>query len=340
LSVVIRSVRAMSGEREQSETAAPADDRAVWHLHDRVFRQQLGNSPVDLASVLRSVLPPRLVPLLALEGSKVVDGTFIDDELRERQCDVLLRTRLDGRTGFVYVLVEHQSTPDPLMAYRVHRYMGRIWERYLREHPKATRLPVILPVVIYQGPRPWAAPVELRDVLDVDPHLAEAAAEFLPRQRFLLEDLTQVDTSALRTWSLTPPARMTLVVLKIAPDNPGVAEDLWEWMDDLLALARRHDGKERLGGLFTYSLGASKAPLETLRPIAARLGREAEEALMTTAQDLRAEGEANVLVRQLTRKFGPLPEPTEAAIRAASFEQLEVWTDRVLVAASLDEVLG
>jgi predicted transposase YdaD len=108
----------MSGERERSETAAAADDRAVWHLHDRVFRQQLGNSPVDLASVLRSVLPPRLVPLLALEGSKVVDGTFIDDELRERQCDVLLRTRVNGHEGFVYVLVEHQSTPDPLMAYR------------------------------------------------------------------------------------------------------------------------------------------------------------------------------------------------------------------------------
>jgi hypothetical protein len=113
-------------------------------------------------------------------------------------------------------------------------------------------------------------------------------------------------------------------------------------------LARRHDGKERLGDLFTYSLGARKAPVETLRPIAARLGREAEEVLMTTAEDLRAEGrvegrvegEANVLVRQLTRKFGPLPESTEATIRAASPAQLEVWTDRVLVAASLDEVLG
>jgi hypothetical protein len=89
----------MSGEREQPETATPADDRAVWQLHDRVFRQQLGNSPHDLASVLRSILPPRLVPLLALEGSEVVDGTFIDDELRERQCDVLLRTRLNGHDG-------------------------------------------------------------------------------------------------------------------------------------------------------------------------------------------------------------------------------------------------
>jgi hypothetical protein len=137
---------------------------------------------------------------------------------------------------------------------------------------------------------------------------------------------------------------MTLVVLKIAPGNPGLADDLWEWMDDLLALARRHDGRERLGGLFTYSLDASKAPPETLRPIVARLGRKAEEALMTATQDLRAEGriegEANVLVRLLTRKFGPLPESTEAAIRAASLEQLDVWTDRVLDAASLDEVLG
>jgi hypothetical protein len=65
---------------------------------------------------------------------------------------------------------------------------------------------------------------------------------------------------------------------------------------------------------------------------------------MTTAQDLRAEGRvegvASVLVRQLTRKFGPLPESTQAAIRAASLEQLEVWTDRILAASSLDEVLG
>jgi hypothetical protein len=152
----------------------------------------------------------------------------------------------------------------------------------------------------------------------------------------------------LRTWSLTPPARMTLVVLKIAPGNPGMAEELWEWMDDLLALTKRHDGKERLGGLFTYSLGASKAPLETLRPIVARLGRTAEEAFMTTAQDLhdegrvegRVEGVASVLVRLLTRKFGPLPESAQVAIRAASLEQLEAWTDRVLGATSLDEVLG
>jgi hypothetical protein len=69
---------------------------------------------------------------------------------------------------------------------------------------------------------------------------------------------------------------------------------------------------------------------------------------MTTAQDLRAEGRvegrvegvASVLVRLLTRKFGPLPESTQVAIRAASLEQLEVWTDRVLAASSVDEVLG
>jgi hypothetical protein len=30
----------------------------------------------------------------------------------------------------------------------------------------------------------------------------------------------------------------------------------------------------------------------------------------------------------------------EAAIRAASLDQLGVWTDRVLAASSLDEVLG
>jgi hypothetical protein len=69
---------------------------------------------------------------------------------------------------------------------------------------------------------------------------------------------------------------------------------------------------------------------------------EAEEVFVTTADMLRAEGRAEhaagVLVRLLTRKFGAVPNEARDRIGAASMEQLDLWSERVLDAETLDEV--
>jgi hypothetical protein len=54
----------------------------------------------------------------------------------------------------------------------------------------------------------------------------------------------------------------------------------------------------------------------------------------------KAEGKAETLARQLTRRFGPLPEWVPERLAVASVEQLDLWADRVLDAASLEAVLG
>ena len=54
----------------------------------------------------------------------------------------------------------------------------------------------------------------------------------------------------------------------------------------------------------------------------------------------RMEGEAALLLRQLERKFPPLPESARQRIATADAETLLVWGERVLDANSLDEVWG
>ena len=49
-------------------------------------------------------------------------------------------------------------------------------------------------------------------------------------------------------------------------------------------------------------------------------------------------GEALLLQRLLVRRFGPLPDDLMARIGSATQEQIECWSDRVLDAASLEEV--
>ena len=52
------------------------------------------------------------------------------------------------------------------------------------------------------------------------------------------------------------------------------------------------------------------------------------------------QGEARVLLRLLTLKFGPLPEPVRARIESADADTLLRWSERVLTADQLEDVLG
>lgn len=97
--------------------------------HDSVFRRIFGVSE-NAASQLRAVLPSDLAGRLDLGQLAQVPATFIDESLKRRHSDLLFTAPLDGRDAFVYVLVEHQSSSDPLMAFRMLRYITRIWDRF------------------------------------------------------------------------------------------------------------------------------------------------------------------------------------------------------------------
>ncbi|MFM7256634.1 MAG: DUF4351 domain-containing protein [Betaproteobacteria bacterium] len=52
------------------------------------------------------------------------------------------------------------------------------------------------------------------------------------------------------------------------------------------------------------------------------------------------QGEVAVLMRQLHKRFGELPEEIELRLHKATLEPLEVWADRVLDARTINEVFG
>ena len=54
----------------------------------------------------------------------------------------------------------------------------------------------------------------------------------------------------------------------------------------------------------------------------------------------RQEGEAKMLTRQLTQRFGDLSSGVREKVNAASLEELELWIDRVLDARSLEDIFG
>ncbi|MBN2192476.1 MAG: Rpn family recombination-promoting nuclease/putative transposase [Polyangiaceae bacterium] len=92
--------------------------------HDKLFREAMSN-PKDAAALLRAPLPAELAAELDLEELQAVPGTFLDEELRRAQSDVLLKTRYRGGDADVWVLFEHKCGADRWTVLQVLRYMVR-----------------------------------------------------------------------------------------------------------------------------------------------------------------------------------------------------------------------
>lgn len=63
-----------------------------------------------------------------------------------------------------------------------------------------------------------------------------------------------------------------------------------------------------------------------------------EKGMQQGRQQGMQRGEAAVLERQLTRRFGPLSPETRARLANAPLDQLEHWADNILDADSLEDV--
>ncbi len=303
-----------------------------------MFRAVVG-VPANAASVLASVLPAKITGGLDLGGLRLEPGNFVDEEMRQRHTDLLFSTRLNGDPVLVYVLVEHQSSPDPLMALRVMDYVTRIWWRHLdvgaesddphqprRTGPGAAArtLPPILPVVVYQGRRRWNTPTSMDGLYDATSE--QALGSFLPRHQFVLQDLTSVEVEELLAAPLTPAARLALAMLRFAPRQEHLAQVLEDFTPDVVELVRTR-ADQMFAIIMEYAYQVSDTPPAQVRQFFEDLGPDAQEAYMSTtlergraegvaegvaqgvAQGVakgRAEGAAVMLSRVLAAQFGPL----------------------------------
>ena len=226
------------------------------------------------------------------------------------------------------------------------RHVTRIWDQHLRDHPGTRQLPAVIPLVVHHGRTRWTRPARLPDLIDLDPAAKDAAQAYLPRFEFLLDDLAGTDKDQLLGRELTPAALITLLLLKTAAGNPRIPAQLRPWTDQLRAVLDQPGGGEAFIAILTYIELVSEAPADELRDLAASLGPDAEEAYVTTAEMLRAEGEARgeargraeALVEMLTVKFGPLPESVPKTVHAASIDQVKAWAARAVTAETLDQV--
>ena len=175
----------------------------MTHPHDALFRYTF-SQPEYAAQLIRGNLPGAIAERIDWASIKDVSGSFIDKESAWRHTDLLFQASLSGRDAYVYLLFEHQSTSEPLMALRMVGYLVRIWEKIVKDKPNAKAIPAVIPLVLYHGKEGWHAAKSFGDLIDIDEQTKRAMGALIPDFRYILDDLSVTVHASVKPTAKSP----------------------------------------------------------------------------------------------------------------------------------------
>ena len=245
--------------------------------HDAVFKKFLGH-PDTARDFLDTYLPSSLHELCDLDTLKLEPGSFIEEDLRASYSDVLWSLKTRTGKGYIYALIEHQSSPDAHMAFRMMRYAIATMQKHLDAGHKT--LPLVVPMLFYHGaksPYPYSLC-----------WLDEFANPKLARQVYAAA-FPLVDITVIPDDEIVQHRRMALLELIQKHIRQRDLMGLVEQIVSLLLTGLTNDSQIKT--LFNYILQTGDAPRfsEFIRGVAERSPQHKEH-LMTIADRLHEAG--------------------------------------------------
>ena len=316
--------------------------------HDTLFHSTFGRAR-HARGLLQSRLPGGVAVVVDWMSLRPAPERIDSLDLRLHTADVVHCAELLLDLS-IYFLLEHSSVlvralRQKLLRYAVH--LGRAGH-------------VLVCLVVYHGSQPWrefqgsdarwlGLPVEARAAL----------VALQARLDFLLIDLTAMAAADFRNPAYTPLAQLTLLCLRFLRGyDPAAALDAVDLWADLLRAVDRDpaDGADAVEQIACYFLRTTDVVPEQLHAAFERVLQRPEDTIMSTAERLIREGEvrgeargevrgelramARKLLDLVARRFGPVPDVLVGKVQNATVPDLDRWFDRVLDAATLDELFA
>ncbi|EBZ8682300.1 TPA: Rpn family recombination-promoting nuclease/putative transposase [Escherichia coli] len=284
--------------------------------HDAAFRSFLANPDVA-RDFLELHLPAEYRQLCDLSTLKLEPATFVEPDLHQYASDMLWSVKTTGgEDGYVYTLIEHQSTENLYMPFRMLRYSVAAMQRHLEQHKT---LPLVIPVLFYHGERsPYPYSMNWLDCFE-NPALAAK----IYTKPFPLVDITVVDDNEIMNHRRM--AALTLLMKHIRH------RDMMELLDKLpQVMVEISDEQVRVLIHYIVNAGDSVSP-EFMRALAERLPQH-EDKLMTIAERLEQKG------RQEGRMEGRMEGALEKALAiACQLQKMGMTPEQIKQATGLSD---
>lgn len=321
--------------------------------HDHSYKL-LFSHPEMIADLIRGYVREPWVERVDLTTLERVSGSYVTDDLRERQGDMIWRLRWadDERWVYVYLLLEFQTTSEPFMALRVLTYLSLLYEDLRRRNELTANglLPPVLPIVLYRGSRRWSASANVASLIESVPGGLEV---YRPQLRYLLLDERRYSNQRLGKAKNLVAALFALENSRDPSDVESVLDKLIEWLQtpDQIELRRNFTVWIKRVLLPTRVSGVHFKSLDDLHEVRSMLSERVEEWTKTWEeqgrekgrqqglQEGRQEGEALLLMHLIEMKFGAdVLETYRERVELAQADQLLGWSERILTAGSVEEM--
>ena len=218
--------------------------------HDRFTRSLMTNRKVA-EEFFRKNLPEHIKKTIDFSSIELKKESYIDDKLKLQITDLLYSVFFNGREGFLYVLLEHASTPDRFLPFRMYRYVSAIMEDHLKNKENKT-LPLVYPMILYTGKKPYKHSMSFFDLFLENER--ELAKEIFTSPYHLI-DLTQVSDEELKQYMWF--GTMALVLKHIR--DPNIVP-FFESIVDVLKELEKRDEEAYIYTVITYMAGTGEVP--------------------------------------------------------------------------------
>jgi len=307
-------------------------------MHDHSYKSLFSHAAM-VEDLLRGFIHQPWVKELEFTSLEKVSGSFISDDLRERQDDLIWRVRWQREWLYIYILLEFQSTVDPFMAVRIMTYLGLLYQDLIKQQQLTARkaLPPVLPLVLYNGQRRWHAASNIRQLIPIVPNGLE---HYCPQMEYLVLDEGAFSDSELAPLRNLVAALFRLEQSRTVTDIQRILIHLLEWLKTPEQAGLRRD--------FTVWLRRVVLPkrqpqiilpeIHDLQEMQTMLAETVQQWYDEAEQQGQLAGERLLLKFQLQAKFGDLSSNVEEHLETLNTQQLFDCAKRLLTATTLEEV--
>jgi predicted transposase/invertase (TIGR01784 family) len=253
--------------------------------HDPLARKFL--TDIEIAKdFVKLHLSDKIKAKCDFDTMRIESGSYIEPDLQVHFSDVVYSVNLKKCTSsaYIYVLIEHQSAPERFMPLRILRYQLAIIQKHLDNHKMAKKLPLVVPLVFYNGERsPYPYPCDTMELF------ADSELYYdVQLGKFKLVDLTVVENDEILRHGKLAVLEMLLKHIR-ARDFMQVIEVI------VAALKIAHDlniNSSLVDGVFSYLIDGRET--NELKQLLVQIEKDIpdyKEGIMTYAEELRREGE-------------------------------------------------
>jgi hypothetical protein len=307
--------------------------------HDTGYKA-LFSHPEMVADLIRGFVHEEWVSELDFSFLERVPASFVTPGMRRRESDILWRVRWGReRWLYVYLLLEFQSTVDPFMALRLMVYVGLLYQHLLQERQltDSGKLPPVLPLVLYNGYAPWGAALDVAELIEEVPGGLE---RYRPQLRYCLVDEGRIAEAELEPLQNVAAALFRLEKSRGPEEIERVLAALIEWLHvpEMAELRRAFVIWLRQVLLPGRVPGAEIPQMAELEEVKAMLAERFKEWTREWEQkgiEKGIETARAALVRQLEKRFGPLPQEARQRVDSLDHEAIVELSVSLSTAPSL-----